>query len=479
MTVPRSNRAVILAAVVFITIFLGLAHFHLQSPMETTTNAKSEVNEPAPAIPEKEVAASIPTFVPSEDVETAATNAQAATETPEPPKHHVTPNKPGQDPAEAPSDPEEIAAAEEQATAATPTPSPAAEEEPTPTPEDFEAPDALEAPETPEAPAIPEKVVEFSLDAFTPDQWIRPAVKVNDPEYYPYGHWPSKLPSDKPIWNKPLGKKLCIVDLESRRFDKPGQLWSDEMTWNKSREVHGPSGGSLNHWVYAKIHGYEYYHIKINGYPDRRDSWKKPSVLTQVLKKHDVCVFIDSDALFNKLDLPMEWLMNYWSIDPKNNSMALPFDPDTKHNEDRRGNLFLNTGFMIMQNKPKIYEIFKEWDDCANDGGKFPGCTEFRNRKGWQPTDQGGFGTFIRYEYADEILSLPCDEANGFPESNSGCNGKFIKHVWIGKEDRLVQAVGAVFPGVLLETFHKQFLKESESFKTSEDDLIAANGPPW
>jgi hypothetical protein len=229
----------------------------------------------------------------------------------------------------------------------------------------------------------------------------------------------------------------------------------------------------------AKIHGYQYYHIKINGYPDRRDSWKKPSVLSQVLKKHDVCVFIDSDALFNRLDLPLEWLMNYWSISPQNNSLALPYDPDTQHNRDRRGNLFLNTGFMIMQNKNKTYEIFKEWDDCANDGGKFPGCTEFRNRKGWQPTDQGGFGTFIRYEYPDEILSLPCTEANGFPESRSGCDGKFIKHVWIGKEDRLVQAVGAVFPGVLLETFHKQFLKESESFKTSEDDLIKQNGMPW
>ncbi|KAH7233609.1 hypothetical protein BKA59DRAFT_488394 [Fusarium tricinctum] len=502
MTVPRSNRAVVLAAVVFITIFLGLAHFHLKSPIETSTTVKSGVDEPAPAIPEKEVAATIATYVPGEDEEVAATPVvPVVTKTPEPEKHHaVTPDTPEVDPAEAPSDPEEIAEAEEQAMKEAEkkakeetkgkakgeaaaevdlTPSPAAEEEPTSAPESMEESEDVEEPEAPEAPAIPEKVTGPNLDVFTPDQWIRPAVKVNDPEYYPYGHWPSKLPSDKPIWNKPLGKKLCIIDLESRRFDKPGQLWSDEMTWNKSREVHGPSGGSLNHWVYAKIHGYEYYHIKINGYPDRRDSWKKPSVLSQVLKKHDVCVFIDSDALFNKLDLPMEWLMNYWSIDPKNNSMALPYDPDTQHNRDRRGNLFLNTGFMIMQNKKKIYEIFKEWDDCANEGGKFPGCTEFRNRKGWQPTDQGGFGTFIRYEYGDEILSLPCTEANGFPESNSGCDGKFIKHVWIGKEDRLVQAVGAVFPGVLLETFHKQFLKDSENFKTSEDELIAANGPPW
>jgi hypothetical protein len=23
------------------------------------------------------------------------------------------------------------------------------------------------------------------------------------------------------------------------------------MTWNKSQEVHGPSGGTLNHWVYC------------------------------------------------------------------------------------------------------------------------------------------------------------------------------------------------------------------------------------
>lgn len=509
MTVPRSNRAVLLAAVVFVTIFLGLAHFHLKTPSESTAAVKSGVNEPAPFVPEKEAAAAAPTFVPGEDEEIGATPAvEVVAETPKPEGHHhaVTPDKPEADPAEEPSDPEEIAEAKEQAANASPTPaaaaSPAAEPEQEQEHdhehdhehEHEEAHDhehehdheneeefipETEVEETPEAPAIPEAPTGPNLDAFTPEQWIKPAVKVNEPEYYPYGHWPSKLPSDKPIWNEPLGKKLCIIDLESRRFDKPGQIWSDEMTWNKSREVHGPSGGTLNHWVYSKIHGYQYYHIKINGYPDRRDSWKKPSVLSQVLKKHDVCVFIDSDALFNRLDLPLEWLMNYWSISPQNNSLALPYDPDTQHNRDRRGNLFLNTGFMIMQNKNKTYEIFKEWDDCANDGGKFPGCTEFRNRKGWQPTDQGGFGTFIRYEYPDEILSLPCTEANGFPESRSGCDGKFIKHVWIGKEDRLVQAVGAVFPGVLLETFHKQFLKESEGFKTSEDDLIKQNGMPW
>lgn len=180
--------------------------------------------------------------------------------------------------------------------------------------------------------------------------------------------------------------------------------------------------------------------------------------------------------MFNRLDLPLEWLMNYWSISPHNNSLALPYDPNEQHNLDRFGNLFLNTGFMIMQNNKKTYEIFKDWDACPDEGGKHPDCVEFRERKGWQPTDQGGFGTFIRYDYADDILELPCAEANGFPEHGSECKGEFIKHVWLGKEDRLVQAVGAVFPGVLLDNFHRQFLSEKDVFFTTEDKLMA-DGP--
>ncbi|KAF4331767.1 hypothetical protein FBEOM_14463, partial [Fusarium beomiforme] len=43
MAVPRSNRAVLFAAIVFITIFFGLAHFHLKSPADTTQAVKSGV----------------------------------------------------------------------------------------------------------------------------------------------------------------------------------------------------------------------------------------------------------------------------------------------------------------------------------------------------------------------------------------------------------------------------------------------------
>ncbi|KAK7404022.1 hypothetical protein QQX98_010195 [Neonectria punicea] len=414
MSALRSNRVALLTVAVFFTIFMGLAHYHLSAPTTTTTTT-------TPAKP--------------------ANTANSANE--------------GSD--FVPSIPEKETAAAVASTVEKPATTPTIE------------------PEEPEA--TPTRAT-ANVDAFRPEQWIFPAAKPDSPEYASFGHWPSKLPSDKPYWTKPLGKNLCIIDLESRNFDKPGELWSESMTWNRSSEVHGPSGGTLNHWVYSKIHGYQYYYVKINTYEDRRDSWKKPSVLSKILKNHDACVFIDSDAMFNHLDLPLEWLMNYWSISPLNNSLALAVDPDTQHNRDRSGNLFLNTGFMIMQNNSKIYEMFKDWDDCANDGGKYPDCVEFRNRKGWQPTDQGGFGTFIRYDYPKDILELPCTEANGFLESNSGCDGKFIKHVWLGKEDRLVLAVGAVFPGVLLETFHKQFLAEKDSFYTTED-ILMADGPAW
>lgn len=424
MSVVRANRVALLAAAVFFTIFMGLVHFHLgDSTSISDPEPLSNPNNAPPPPP-----GPIVTAVPDE-------------KKPDEKKPDVKPT----------SNP----------TVNTNKPSPTATEE---------EPDKLEI-----APAPPVA----NVDAFHPEQWVFPAVKPDSPEYASYGHWPDKLPEGKkPLWTESLGKKLCIIDMESRSFDKPGQLWSDRMTWNHSEEVHGPSGGSLNHWAYAKIHGYQYYYVKINTYADRRDSWKKPSVLSKIVKNHDVCIFIDSDALFNHLELPMEWLMNYWGVQPKQHAMSLPFDPDTAHNLDRHGKLFLNTGFMILQNTPKLYEIFKEWDDCPNEGGKYPDCTEFRNRKGWQPTDQGGFGTFIRYDYPENILELPCSEANGFPESKTECVGKYIKHVWLGKEDRLVVAVGDVFPGVLLETFHKQFNQEKDIFYTTEDALMA-DGPPF
>lgn len=194
--------------------------------------------------------------------------------------------------------------------------------------------------------------------------------------------------------------------------------------------------------------------------------------MTEILKKHDACVFIDSDAIFAHLDLPFEWLMNYWRINPKNNSLALANDPDEDYNKDRWGRIYLNTGFIVAQNNPRTHTILDAWNRCADDGEPYANCTEFRKNSPGRPTDQGGFGTYIRYDYFDDIAELPCTEANGFPLSGTECHGQFIRHLWTGKDDHIKVEVGLQTPGPYLELLHRQFLAEKASFHITEKQLL-------
>ncbi|KAF4977917.1 hypothetical protein FZEAL_5622 [Fusarium zealandicum] len=307
---------------------------------------------------------------------------------------------------------------------------------------------------------------------------MKPSVEPTSPVYSIYGAFNYDLPAN-PKWTESIGEDLCIIDLDNRPFDEPGQIFSPNgMTWARREEPHGLSLGIMNHYVYAKIHGYKYYYIDITQpYEDRRNSWKKPAILAKILQRHKACIFLDSDAIFTNLDLPFEWLMNYWQLHPKTNSLALAADPNAKGNQDKFEKVYLNTGFIVLQNNEKTFEILKEWDDCPNEGGKHPECTEFRKNKPGKPTDQGGFGTFIRYDYPKDIKELACTEANGFMESRSGCDGKFIKHLWTGKGTWIKAHIGQQLPGALLETFHRKFIEEKKSFYVTETDLMAADDP--
>ena len=189
-----------------------------------------------------------------------------------------------------------------------------------------------------------------------------------------------------------------------------------------------------------------------------------------------MCIYLDSDAIFHNLDLPFEWLLNYWQLNPKNNSMALALDPVTDWNYDRHGKINLNTGFIISQNQPTTYKIMKDWERCPDDDTPYPGCQDFRKNTPGQPTDQGGFGSFVRYNWTEDIRDLLCTEANGFPESDSGCKGSFIRHLWTGKDDQIKVDVGQQVPGPYLANFHRQYLKEKPSFYIEEKDLFA-KGP--
>lgn len=165
--------------------------------------------------------------------------------------------------------------------------------------------------------------------------------------------------------------------------------------------------------------------------------------------------------------------MNYWEIHPDTNSLALAADPNSKNNQDKFGKVYLNTGFIVAQNNPKTFEIMDAWEKCPEEDGPHPDCAIFKTNGPGRPTDQGGFGTYTRYDYAEDIKELECGEANGFPESHSGCDGKFIRHLWTGKKDWIKVNIGQQLPGRYLELFHKQYLDEKKEYYLTEAELMA------
>lgn len=167
--------------------------------------------------------------------------------------------------------------------------------------------------------------------------------------------------------------------------------------------------------------------------------------------------------------------MNYWDIHPDKSTLSLALDPVAKVNSDKFGKVYANTGFIIAQNNKKTFEILRAWEKCPDDDSIHPECKEYRDSQGGSghPTDQGGFGNFIRYDYAEDIQELPCTEANGFLESKSGCSGIFIKHLWTGKRNWIKVAVGEQLPGKYLELFHEQFLAERDQFYITEKQLMS------
>jgi hypothetical protein len=328
-------------------------------------------------------------------------------------------------------------------------------------------------PQTDDPSTIPEMPMNDVLKFYF-DRMVKAQDVVHSRKYTAWGGVDYEIPEDKPLrWKEPSKEKICIIDLDNRPFNETGEIFGPtKMSWDRPNEVHGLSMGLLNHWVYAKIHGYKYYYVTFDNYEDRRASWKKPPIMSQILKDHDACLYLDSDAVFNHLDLPFEWLMNYWGLHHTNNSMALAYDPGSDNNKDEFGQVYLNTGFIVAQNNKKTFEIMKEWQGCPEEDGRHPDCVKFRTAGPGRPTDQGGFGTYTRYDYQEHIKSLKCTEANGFPESHSGCDGTFIRHLWTGKGSWIKAVVGAQMPGPYLEEIHQRFLDEKPSFYISEKELM-------
>ncbi|KAF2103947.1 putative subunit of Golgi mannosyltransferase complex [Rhizodiscina lignyota] len=297
-----------------------------------------------------------------------------------------------------------------------------------------------------------------------------PSIPVHAESYKEFGgqEWQRE---GEALWTDSLGQRLCIIDLDDRARDTDGQIFN-EKSWNFDT-ANGLSAGVLNHYMYAQIHGYKYYYIRSETPTDRRPSWRKPPIISQILKKHDVCIYVDSDAIFYHLDLPFEWLLNYWRIIPHQTGLAMALDPNSDNNKDSFGRRYLNTGFIIAQNNPRTHDILDAWASCPEEDSKYTNCSNFKHNSPGKPTDQGAMGNYIRYDFEEkeDIRELPCTEANGFPESHSGCYGLFVRHVWTSKQDMLMASVAKSLAGAMFEDRHREFLDMRSTFYKEEKQI--------
>ncbi|KAI7765150.1 hypothetical protein LZL87_005863 [Fusarium oxysporum] len=190
-----------------------------------------------------------------------------------------------------------------------------------------------------------------------------------------------EVPIDQVRWKKPLGKRVVIVDTDTR-LD-----------------------------------------VRAADYPDRHGTWVKPAITKEALKTHDFVISLDSDAVFTHLDLPLEWLMNLWDYRPET-LVAMAYDLDWEQDYDPQGNLILNTGFAIAQASQRTQDMFQRWEDCPR---SIPGCDHWNFK--WAH-EQSAFSYYIRYEFnrTHDVKNIPCNQANGNEftlDGNGECKGVF------------------------------------------------------
>ncbi|KZM27434.1 uncharacterized protein EKO05_0010722 [Ascochyta rabiei] len=235
---------------------------------------------------------------------------------------------------------------------------------------------------------------------------------------------------ENPRYTKEMGNDILILDLDTRPLKSTEKFEKGEYEW---RNINHVSGGVFAHYAYAQIHGYDYKFVHASEFEDRHATWIKPSALANLIKKYKFIVFLDADATFRFMNLPIEWMMNYWKVEPHHSIVMAkdPWDPkEPQFNSDRFNRTYTNTGFMIVQNNKQVMPILKAWHECPEDV-RYPNCSQWKQPKFHE---QSAFGEYIRYDYEENIKELDCGEANGYPGVEiSNCQGKFIRHYWFEK----------------------------------------------
>lgn len=212
------------------------------------------------------------------------------------------------------------------------------------------------------------------------------------------------------------------------------------------------------------LHGYDYQLVQTPVNPLYLGGWNKVPAMRQAIKTYDWVVFMDGDAIFTHLHLPLEWLMNRWEISP-DKTLSLALDPDTSPIfYNGKGDINLNSGVMIAHQTPRSEEFFDAWMTCP-DEKRYEGCAK------WKTThthDQAVLNEYLRYDYPDELKFLSCTEANRYPGSGD-CEGEFISHFWPFKE---------MIPGGAKEVIAQYFFPPLQQAFYHDGDQLVVPPPP-
>ncbi|KAB5558047.1 hypothetical protein GE09DRAFT_1117658 [Coniochaeta sp. 2T2.1] len=279
----------------------------------------------------------------------------------------------------------------------------------------------------------------------------------------------------------PLGKDMCILDVDTRTLAGPNEPWSPHsFNWDESSLE---SAGILNHYLYAKLHSYRYLFIRSPQYPDRTTAWSRIPALEYVFA-NTTCrwaIYLDSDAILPHLRLPAERLLAYWNLTASPDTvlaaseeprdwlrthwkLTLPelevlYAEPTRswvQGLDSRGRRGLNAGVMVVQRTRETAEFLRRWGDCPS---LHKGCERLLDA--W-PAEQGALNEYVRYDFPeDRVKGLKCDEAHGNPGATIGCRGTLVRHYTLAKKD-VKDAVEGMASREVLEEAQREMLKEKK-----------------
>lgn len=302
--------------------------------------------------------------------------------------------------------------------------------------------------------------------------------------------------AENTIWTKPLGKKVLIVDIDTRVPTGENQILNPDTIDFEHLEMSGGglvSNAIMNHYLYALIHGYDYKFYQAQHIPDHYDTWIMPHVFRELIPDYQFVVAMDADVTISNLDLPLEWLFNRWGIQP-HTSMALPWDTEELRDNvsisrDSKGLRVLNTGFVVAQNSEITRDLLEKWRDCTTEE-RYEGCATWK--QAWSH-EQRAFSEYIRYDYnktPETVVSIPCDDAVGWPGFKaevdpvnpgiSDCNGNFVRHYTLDKNkakvsgaNGIAQVIGNVLQKSLIKNQDSLWFKEPQKTSLSEGKVDA------